>query len=330
MATFGETINLQPYILNWLVNGENSDLATRRVTSEKPIGQGFKKVTYEGKYEDFLNNYLKVESLDTDLFIDRKPYYTSISKGKLLSSLIEYKRRWNINGDSATLKIDYIGFKGDWLVVKTTESSALPVVFGIFNGSSSEMTVDGIDYSDGGGLFDNVVLETRFKFTTEQLDANVATGTTTLFDYSSSGGIYFTGDWLPPTEGIYTWVASFEVSGTSDSNGSGIAVLSFQADTWYILRCKVTDTVSGRVSFDIDEVEQAGQDNIGNLGITSDEAAVYGSFGGDAYTAIDIDYISITKGITPSVVVRIDDPSTGINTGTANDAIVTDVVKGTV
>lgn len=127
MATFGETINLQPYILNWLVNGENSTLAYRGVTSVKATGTNFKKVTYEGRYKDFLNTFLLPTSLTTDVYPDRKPYFIKIGKGKLLKSLIEYKRRWNINKDSVKIRIDYVGFRGDMLVVKTTEHVLAPI-----------------------------------------------------------------------------------------------------------------------------------------------------------------------------------------------------------
>lgn len=58
-----------------------------------------------------------------DLFKDRKLYYTDLSKNTILKSLLEYKKRWNINGDSSLLKIDYIGYAGNGnLIIKTTES----------------------------------------------------------------------------------------------------------------------------------------------------------------------------------------------------------------
>lgn len=58
MATFGDMINLQPYLLNWLVNGENSDIAYRAIVSEKATGANKLKRTYEGRYQDLLDGYL--------------------------------------------------------------------------------------------------------------------------------------------------------------------------------------------------------------------------------------------------------------------------------
>jgi hypothetical protein len=133
MVDFGVMINLQPDILNWIVNGENEGLASRKVVSTKTAGGDYLKITYEGDYREFLKNYLKPKSLTATLYPDRDEINKFLSKGKLLSSLIEYKRRWNINKDSAKVKIDNINFKGNKLIIKTTEFIVGVLVQSSFN-----------------------------------------------------------------------------------------------------------------------------------------------------------------------------------------------------
>jgi hypothetical protein len=112
------------------------DLISLRVTVDSTdlitvSGNDFVNLTNGGTWEqlpgtsymyfDPVGADVKYTNYNTNFYPDRLPRFTRVSKRKLLSSLIEYKNRWNINEDSATLKIDFIGFKGDWLVVKTTE-----------------------------------------------------------------------------------------------------------------------------------------------------------------------------------------------------------------
>jgi len=321
MATFGEIINLQPYILNWLVNGDNADLAERKVSSEKLVGNGFKKVTYEGIYTDFLNRFLKPESLTTDVYPDRKPYFTNINKGKLLSSLIEYKRRWNINEDSATLKIDYVGFKGKYLVIKTTESITKPLpAAAFFNGTSSFLAIEPYDLSAAATFTSNADIELEVRATT---DMGSSAQDSTLFFIQVIGPTYIILD---------GGVSKLNI------NAFGNTTISLTEDLfdseWHSIKLSIplSPAVTTKLTVDGNEYD---------TGIVGTGAPNWGSFwGATSYIHWGAGYVSpgvannfyegwlrnLKMTIQGTEFINIADPSTGTNTGTAADASVTDVI----
>ena len=125
MIDFGQTINLQPHILGWLVNGENSGLAERFQASEKAVGDNKIKKVYKGDIEQFVKNYLILTHYSAvDLYPDRKSN-VRFDKRTIMRSLLEYKSRWNQEGTGAKLYIDNINYKGKYLEIKTTED--LPI-----------------------------------------------------------------------------------------------------------------------------------------------------------------------------------------------------------
>lgn len=255
-----------------------------------------------------------------DYFPDRLPYYTNINKGTLLKSLVEYKRRWNINEDSAKLRIDYIGYQGNQLVVKTTESASEPVVFGIFNGSTSNIFWNSnLDNSALATETGDLVIEVRFR----RANTSPLTAPQFLISHQSTGVF-----------GFFNTGGGFTHFITSGFGGSPYALDNPILDTeWHILRVEYPlATNPARVY--VDGTLQSSSGGAGGPGAPNWDVVLgptsLASIGMDTSSASffegDIDYVKYTVG--DKVIINIEDPSTGVNIGSGGDGVVTDITQG--
>jgi len=267
-----------------------------------------------------------------DYYPDRDPYFKTLTKGRILNSLLEYKSRWNINEDSAKLKIDHVSIKGDWLVVKTTEpTTEAPVSFGVFNSTTSQLALPNLTFSGGSNLDGELNISLEAKFSAADLSAINDKGYANII-YNNSTPL--TGMEFSPNsyvDGVLNVDFYGQIFGsTSLSTTASIDILP---DVWYTYRLTAIDNVGGSsVRLYVDDVQESFNTNAGAVGISASLDTYYMGYITDPSEALpcSMKNVLITTQGGAVTLVSIADPSTGVNTGIGSDGVPTDITQGTI